>query len=211
MKLAIFGATGGTGQLLVRRALDLGHQVTAVVRDPARLAIDHPALATVVADVFDADSLRPVLDGHDAALSALGPNGRKDTTGVCSAAVHAILEAMDATGVRRVIALSAQPVLRGGAGEPLWLRITLLPVIRAVYRTVYADLDRMERALAASTTDWTVVRPGFLSGKPPTGRYRTAIEANVPGSITRADLAQAVLDVLDDSTTIRHAVGVAGG
>ncbi|MER5423861.1 NAD(P)-dependent oxidoreductase [Streptosporangium roseum] len=93
MRLTVFGATGGTGRHLVRQALDAGHEVTAVVRDPARLPIDHPALDIVVADIFDAVSLKPTLDGHDAAVSVLGPRGRTDTTPVCSAAISAILAA----------------------------------------------------------------------------------------------------------------------
>lgn len=78
--------------------------------------------------------------GQDAVISALGPRGRRDTTQVCSTAIAAILEAMAATGVRRMVALSAQPVLRRGTGEPLWFRMTARPIIRAVYRRVYADL-----------------------------------------------------------------------
>lgn len=209
MKLVVFGATGGTGRLLVQRALDDGQQVTAVVRDPARLPVEHPELDVVVADVFDSSSLEPVLKGHDAALSALGPRDRKDTTGVCAAAVGAILGAMDVTGVRRIVALSAQPVLGNGAGEPLWQRITILPIVRAVFRNVYADLDRMETILRRTDTDWTILRPPYLTDGAAHGNYRNAIDANVPGSMTRADLALAMLDVLDQPATIRRGVGVA--
>lgn len=66
----------------------------------------------------------------------------------------------------------------------------------------------MRRTLAASTADWTVLRPPYLTDKSATG-YRAATEANVPGSMTRADLAHAILDVLQDPATIRHAIGVA--
>jgi putative NADH-flavin reductase len=207
VRLTVFGATGGTGRLLVRKALAAGHEVTAVVRKPT--PIGHPSLEIVVADVFDPMSLTSALTDSDAALSALGPHGRNDPTQVCSVAIGSILQAMDRAGVRRVVALSAQPVLRGGAGEPLWFRATVRPLIRAVYRNVYADLERMERVLAASAADWTVLRPPYLIDKSATGRYRSAIEANVPGrSLARGDLAEAMLDVVDDPATIRHALGV---
>jgi putative NADH-flavin reductase len=209
MKLTIFGATGGTGRLLVGQALDAGHHVTAVVRDPSRLTIDHPALDTVVADVFDSSSLESTLDGRDAALSALGPHGRKDTSDICSAAIGAILDAMEATRVRRVVALSAQPVFLD-AGEPVWSRLTVRPLVRAIYRNVYVDLEKMEERLTRSESDWTILRPPYLTDKPGSGSYRAAVDANVPGSVARADLALAMLDVLDDPSTIRHAVGVAG-
>lgn len=212
MKLTVFGATGGTGRQVVDRALAAGHEVTAVVRTPGKLAVDHPALEEVVADLGDREALRPVLAGRDAVLSALGPRGRNDTSRVCSTAIPTILGAMDDVGVRRIVAVSAQPVLRDGTGEPLWSRMTVRPVIRAVFRTVYADLELMERALAASTAEWTVLRPPYLTDKPATGRYRTALEASAPGfSVTRGDLARAMLDVLDDPATVRHALGVGQG
>jgi putative NADH-flavin reductase len=130
---------------------------------------------------------------------------------VCSRAIGTLLAAMDATAVRRVVAVSAQPVLRSGAGEPAWFRATVRPLLRAVYREVYADLERMEQAFADSGADWTVLRPPYLTDGPATGRYRSAVEANVPGgSISRADLARALLDVLNDPLTVKHAIGVAG-
>lgn len=68
----------------------------------------------------------------------------------------------------------------------------------------------MEQTLAASTADWTVLRPPYLTDKPATGRYRTAMEADVPGgSLSRADLAHAILDVLENPATLRHAIGIA--
>lgn len=147
MRLIIFGATGGTGGHVVQQALNVGHEVTAIVRDPARLTLGHPALRVEVVDVFDPVSLKRSMSGQDAVITAVGPRGRSDTTQVCTTAIGAILQAMAATGVRRVVALSAQPVLRSGAGEPLWFRMTIRPTIRAVYRRVYADLGRVPKSV----------------------------------------------------------------
>ncbi|WP_165491920.1 NAD(P)-dependent oxidoreductase [Egibacter rhizosphaerae] len=87
-------------------------------------------------------------------------------------------------------------------------RLTLRPIVRTIFRRVYADLEAMEQVLAASSLDWTVLRPGYLTDHPATG-YRLAIEANVPGAMRRADLARAMLDVLDDPTTQHRALGIA--
>ncbi|MGD3110244.1 NAD(P)-dependent oxidoreductase [Streptomyces sp. YGL11-2] len=209
MQLTVFGATGGTGRLVVEQALDTGHDVRAVVRTPAKLPLQHRNLQIIKADVFDPEALKPTLAGADAVISALGAVGRKDTGQVCANGVRSILAAMESTGVHRIAAISAQPVLRSGAGEPLWFRMTVTPVIRAIYRNTYADLERMEALLADSAAEWTVLRPPYLTDKPGTGRYRTAFEANVSGSsLTRADLATALLTVLTDPGTIRHAIGV---
>jgi len=211
MLITVFGATGGTGRLVVKQALEAGHEVRAVVRDPARLPLAHANLRVHQADVFDPEALRPALADVGAVISALGAPSRKDTSMVCANGVRSILTAIESAGVRRIVAVSAQPVLRNGGGEPFWFRSTVLPIVRAVHRNVYVDLARMEQLLVASAAEWTIVRPPMLTDKPGTGRYRTAFEANIAGSsLTRADLATALLDVLADPTTVRHAIGVTG-
>jgi uncharacterized protein YbjT (DUF2867 family) len=79
MKMTVFGATGGIGGHVVRQALAAGHEVTAVVRDRARFDVSHPALEVATVPVLtDPDVLRAVLEGSDAAISGVGPRGRKD-------------------------------------------------------------------------------------------------------------------------------------
>ena len=81
MKLTILGATGATGTCLTSQALAAGHEVTAVVRDPARLAVAaHPRLRTVTADVMDPASIAPAIAGADAVISAVGPRGTAPRT-----------------------------------------------------------------------------------------------------------------------------------
>jgi uncharacterized protein YbjT (DUF2867 family) len=67
MKVTVFGSTGRIGEQVVRQALDGGHKVTAVVRDPSRLAVSHSALEVVaVPGLTDPEMLRPALEGSDA-------------------------------------------------------------------------------------------------------------------------------------------------
>src|ERR1700745_3541495 len=80
MKLTIFGATGAAGTSLTGQALAAGHDVTAVVRDPARLAVPaHQRLRIVTANVMDPASIAPALDGADAVISLIGPRGTGPT------------------------------------------------------------------------------------------------------------------------------------
>src|SRR5690242_21851148 len=72
LRLLVLGATGGTGKELVRQPLARGHTVTAFVRDPARLAIAHASLRTVVGDALDPAAVDAAVPGHDAVLCALG-------------------------------------------------------------------------------------------------------------------------------------------
>ena len=120
-----------------------------------------------------------------------------------------IIQAMRTTGVRRLVAVSAAP-LSGDDGDTLPSRLLLTPLLWALLRPVYADMARMEDEIRQSGLDWTIVRPPRLTDKPPTGRYRTALNRGVRGgyTISRADLASAILTLLDDPTSIRAAVGI---
>jgi putative NADH-flavin reductase len=210
MKLTILGATGGTGTLLISQALAAGHEVTAVVRDPARLAGPaHPRLRTVIADVMDPVSIAPALEGADVVISAVGPRGTGPTT-VIRNSVHSIIAAMDKTGTRRLLQVSGSIV--ADEGESPYMRYLVKPVARRTFlRHVCADMRRGEDEIRASDLDWTIVRPPALTGKAATGTYRTAIDRNLPHGFTvsRADLAACLLAMLADPATVHRHVAVA--
>ncbi|MEV0460493.1 NAD(P)-dependent oxidoreductase [Catellatospora methionotrophica] len=211
MKLTVFGATGGIGGHIVRQALDAGHQVTAVVRRSASFELRHPALeVATVTGLSDPDALLPAVTGSDAVLSGVGPRGRKAGT-IASDATRGILAAMAASGTRRFVAVSAAPVGPPAEGDDLFNRRILLPIISAVLAEVYRDLTVMEELIRDSRAEWTVFRPPKLVNKPLTGHYRTVLGGNVPRghTISRADVAHAMLAALGDPATISRAVGVA--
>ncbi|MGC9440241.1 NAD(P)-dependent oxidoreductase [Streptomyces sp. WG5] len=209
MKLTVFGATGGIGQEVVRQALDAGHQVTAVVRDPSRLSVTGERLDVFRADLGDPAAVRPAVAGRDAVLSGLGARRRADA-GVATRLTRTVLGAMEAEGVRRLLVVSAAPVGPRPRDAGLLDR-GVLGVISAVLKDVYADLRAMEAEVARSTTDWTVVRPPRLQDKPLTGRYRTEI-GGFPTKgryVGRADVAHAMLAMTGDAATLKQGVGVA--
>ncbi len=211
IKMTVFGATGRVGEHVVRQALAAGHHVTAVARDPARFDVSHPALAVAtVPGLTDPEVLRAALEGSDVAISGVGPRGRKDGP-VASSTTHGILRAMQASGVRRFVAVSAVPVGPVPEGESFVNRRLFLPFISAFARNVYADLAEMEDEIRRSVTEWTIVRPPRLVNEPLTGKYRTVVGGNVPRgySISRADVAHLMLAVLDNPATLRQAIGVA--
>ncbi|MGC4995821.1 NAD(P)-dependent oxidoreductase [Streptomyces sp. DT195] len=209
MRLTVLGATGGVGGEIVRQALDAGHEVTAVVRDPARLTVTGDRLHVVRADLSDPQGLRAVVAGRDAVLSGLGARSRK-AAGVTTRLTRAVLAAMEAEGVRRLLIVSAAPVGPAPEDDGLLDR-ALRSVVSAVFRDVYADLRETEAELARSGTEWTSVRPPRLLDRPLTGRYRTVVGGFPPGgrTIGRADVAHAMLAMTGDPATVRQGVGVA--
>jgi putative NADH-flavin reductase len=210
MKLTIFGATGGTGSCLAEQALAAGHQVTAVVRDPGRLQVPaSPLLHAVKADVLDPDSIAPLLAGADAVLTAIGPRGTGPTT-ISHDSVASIITAMQKAGSRRLIMVSGSIV--ADEGESPYMRYLIKPVVRDTFlRHVCADMRNAEDSVRASDLDWTIMRPPGLNNKPPKGKYRTAIDSNLPHGFTvsRADLAACMLALIDDSATVRKYIAIA--
>ncbi len=210
MKLTILGATGATGTRLVEQALAAGHEVTAVVRDPARLAVPaQQRLRTVTADVMDPASITPAVAGADAVISAVGPRGTGPTT-VIQDSVRSIIQAMRKTGTRRLLEVSGSVV--ADEGESPYLRYLLKPVARRTFlRHVCADMRRGEDEIRQSNLEWTIFRPPSLTAKAAKGTYRTAIDRNLPHgfTISRADLAACMLALLDDASTVHRHVAIA--
>ena len=191
MHVTVFGATGGTGQHVVRQALAAGHHVTAVVRDPARLdQTEHSRLKPVIADAMDPDAIAATVSGQDAVVSALGPRTRADAS-VCADGARAIITAMRASGARRLVVVTASGHVVDAGDGPV-TRTVVKPLLRRYLREGFADFARAEQAVRDSDLDWTMMRPPRLT----VGRhrpYRTAIDRNVRGGITiaRVDLAHA--------------------
>ncbi|MFD3976155.1 NAD(P)-dependent oxidoreductase [Streptomyces cyaneofuscatus] len=211
MRLTVFGATGGVGQEVVGQALAAGHEVTVVVRDPARLpeAFDTLALHGAAVPLDDPAAVRAAVAGRDAVLSGLGSRSRK-ADGVAERLTGRIVDAMEAEGVRRLLVVSATPVGPVPAGEPLVDRLAR-KAIGAVLADLYADLARMEAALERGATDWTSVRPPKLTDGPRTGVYRKVVGGAPVSSrsISRADVAHAMLGMIDDPAAVRQGVGIA--
>jgi putative NADH-flavin reductase len=210
MKLTILGATGATGTCLTEQALATGHDVTAIVRDPARLSIPpHPRLQVATADVMDPASITPALDGVAAVITAVGPRGTGPTA-VIRDSVHSIIQAMQKAGARRLLEVSGSIV--ADDGESPYLRYFIKPVARRTFlRHVCIDMSAAEDQIRHTNLDWTIFRPPALTSKPPRGTYRMAVDRSVPHafSIPRADLAACMLALLDDPTTVHKHVFVA--
>lgn len=217
MKIAIVGAAGRTGGHVLEQALERGHRVVAIARDPGKLASGSIGAAieaaadrvrVVKAPADDVVSLTEAFAGVDVVVSALGSNATSGDR-VLTTGITATLAAMKADSIRRLVVVSASGHLTDGDAWPV--RFLVKPILGAMLRTSYADMREMERIVQASDTDWTIMRPPKLSDKDARGSYQSRRNLNVRRgfTITRADLATAILDQVTDETTIRAAVSVA--
>ena len=208
-RILIVGATGGTGRRLVAQALERGYAVTALVRDPAKLAVDHPRLTVVTGNVLDAASVGRAMAGQEAVLSALGHKRFFWPTRILSEGTRVLLAAMAAHDVRRLVCVTSLGI--GDSAGRMGLPYTLftIPVVLPFY---FWDKTRQERLVAASGVEWVIVRPGALTGGERRGVRRSGRRVGNflwTVRVPRADVAAFMLDQLESDAFLRAAPGVA--
>lgn len=211
MRLVVLGATGGTGGMVVQRALDGGHDVTAAARHPERIALEHPRLQKATADVMEPDSLDPVFRGADAVVNCVGvssPGQARKGTKVYSIGTENVLGAMERTGRTRIIAVSS-----AGVGPRKGAPVLYKAVVRPLFlEPAYEDMRVMERLLEESGLDWTVVRPPQLTEDRFTPDYRLQADMNFDDDhpLPRASLAQFLVDEAVEARFVWHVVAISG-
>jgi putative NADH-flavin reductase len=211
MKVAIFGASGGTGLLLTGKSLDRHHEVTALVRTPAKFPY-RDRVRVVEGDVFDPAKVREVIAGSDVVLSALGQRtlGHEQ---LLERGVPLIVEAMQQTGVRRIVALGAAGTAPDAfKRQPLPLRLFLQGVVyRLVLKWPIASQRAQWNILSDSPLDWTVVMPPKLVNSRGRGRYCVYRDGLPPYGlrIARADVADFMLQQIRNPEWSRRGVYIA--
>jgi putative NADH-flavin reductase len=206
MKILILGATGGTGIELVRQAVQLRHDVTALVRSPEGLGALRNEVKVEKGSPLDLDTLTNSLRGQDAVLSAFGPRVPidKGDEHLLRSFARTLVEAMKIAGVRRVIVESAAFLFKDAVIPPAYV------LGRLLFPKVVQDQADMERIIVGSDLDWTIVRPPKLTDGPMTGRVRIR-HGHLPWfgfSIRRADVAFSFFELLETQNSVRQVVGI---
>jgi uncharacterized protein YbjT (DUF2867 family) len=203
--LLIIGASRGIGLAATRRALAAGHTVRALSRSAAAMTLDHPQLEKRAGDALDRATVEAALAGVDAVIQVLGirPGEMFRPVTLFSSATRVLVAAMQSRGVRRLIAVTGF-----GAGE---CAAHIHPLQRLPFRLVfghaYADKSEQERIIAASNLDWTIARPGVLTGGAASDRYQVLVEPALwhNGLIARADVADFLVRQVSDRSLYRKA------
>ncbi|CAH1254297.1 BLVRB [Branchiostoma lanceolatum] len=211
MKLVIVGASGRSGTELAKQALDLGHDVTALVRnqDKMREKVPDGRLKVETVDVMSSGSLTPHFKGKDVVVSALGHAGElTDTVTLFTESMKAIVPAVRTANVRRLLIMSAWFTFEDPK-EPT------PPIVLQLLGNVLKNLAKMETYIMeeCSDLDWTLARLPSLTDGPAT-EFPFAVKedatqvSGVQGRMTRGDVARFVLDTLSSDKYKGKAVAV---
>lgn len=202
-KILVLGATGGSGRLIVAQAVARGYDVAVLVRS-ADKAKDFEGVTVIVGDARNEAAVRQAVKGRDAVVSALGtPASPFREVTLLSTATRALIGAMKAEGVNRLVAITGM-----GAGNSVGHGGFLFDklIFPLLLRKVYVDKNRQEALVRDSGLDWVLVRPAVLSNKPGRGTNRalTDLQHFHGGSIARADVARFVLDQVEGDKWVRQ-------
>ena len=211
MKIVLWGATGLTGREILSQALEGGHEVKAVARNPEQIEVEHANLTIVRGDVLNPESVQEAVAGGEVVISALGSGtsfaqARKPTT-IYSEGFANIVAAMHKHDIRRFIAILSV----GTVPDPNEAFIHK-KIIRPLIRGTYKDMKKAENFLAGcDDLDWVVIRPLRLMNTPRTGKYRTSVDILPPGGvgISRADVADFILKQVRTDEHLRSFMTIA--
>lgn len=216
MNIALIGATGFVGAAVLATLLERGHGVTALVRDPTRLA-PQPGLTVTVADAYDPDAVAGAVRDHDAVISAFNP-GWNDPALYDNfvRGTDAIVRGVEAGGVRRLLVV-------GGAGS-----LFVAPGVQLIDTPQFLDhvppnvvpgaraaRDALTALRANTPLDWTYLSPPAMLGQgEPTGAYRLGgeellMDGAQPAGIAVTDLALAIVDEIEQPRHVRARFTVA--
>jgi putative NADH-flavin reductase len=207
VKVALIGATGFVGSALLKEALDRGHEVTAIVRDPDKVS-PRERLVVIGVDVNDTDRLAASIHGLDALMSAFNPGWKNpnlyqdQVRGTAS-----IIAAVKKAGVPRVLWVGGAGGLETASGTrlvdnpdfPDWVRPGSL-----------ATIDALEQLRRDPQLDWTFLspaaemRPGTRTGKFRLGGDRLLVDANGQSRTSVEDFAVAMIDELERTAHSRQ-------
>jgi putative NADH-flavin reductase len=203
MKVLVLGAGGKTGELVVERALVAGHEVTAFVHDRTS-RVDQRA-NVVVGDTEHASVVAAAVAGQDAVIDAIGGKTPYKKTELESKTARNVVDAMQANGVRRLLVVSMLGVGDSKNQAPFWYASILKPTF---LRGADKDKARMESVVSGSGLEYVIVRPPILTDDDPKGSSMVIAEDAIGHSITRADLAQFLVDQLTCDDFLGQAIVV---
>jgi len=209
MKIALFGATGGTGIEFLTQSVNYSYDITAFVRSPEKLKEQFPNLKLVKASIDDFEILKKELVDFDVIVSLVGISGllqARKPNAIYERTGKNLTKIATLNNIKRLIIVSSGGVVEA-ENEPWFFKYLLKPIF---LNKMYDDMRVMENIITSSNLDYTIVRPPYLTKGKLTKKYRVILDKwfDDDKDLSRADLAHYLLNCLDDYKISRRIVGV---
>ncbi len=203
MKIALFGATGQTGSILLRLLLDKNHDVTAIVRDATKVTDNNDNLTVKTVDLSNIDDISSAINGCDLVISCLSGNANKKSTQLTDL-ISNIVAAMKASNVSTIYHVSSAGI--HNEFDSIIGKI----IVNLFFKNAIADHRQAAEAIMSSGLKYLIARPLSLTNGEMTKQYRTAFDGVVKGGskISRADLAYFLVEAIRNDDYINKSVCV---
>lgn len=210
MKVVIFGATGFAGNAILKETLAQNHQTTILVRNKSSVSINDKRLTIIEGNVMDRKKVAEILENQDAVIQCLGTGGKDvKPTSFISDATKIIVEEMENTGVKRLLAMSNIGAGNSIGYNPWYFTKIILPYFMKWLKVVIDDKNRMEPMIMNSRLNWTIVRCPNIVDKPAKGRCHATLDGKgLKLSITLGDLSKFMVQQLTDAGLSRQAPSI---
>lgn len=190
--IALFGATGKTGNHFLQKALEAGYRVKALARTPSNLNFEGSDLQVIKGDVLDQKAVNKVVDSADVVVSLFG-HVKGSPKWLQTQGTENIVRAMKASGVEKIISLSG-----GGLpfekDQPKFMDHLIRGIMKVVASKILNDAIKHAEVLKQSGMEWIIVRGPVLTNGPEKGEYRVGwVGVNAGSKIARTDLADFIL------------------
>ena len=207
MRIVLLGATGKVGRLVLQRALEQGHEVTALVRSPAKITQTHDRLTVKTGNLKDPAVMAEAMVGQDAVISALGHKSFRKSD-IQTAATRAVLANIKPG--QRFISLTHQGVTDPNDPPPTVDNRLITAGIKLIPGSLYADSAEHARLMRESSADWVLVRSPVMTPGAPTHRYRTGyLRLGLSTTARRADVADFLVANVSGDTWLRQSPMIA--
>jgi len=211
MKLVIFGASGFSGQAIMKLALSKGIQVTVLVRNKSAISIQNENLTVIQGNVLDSNDVKKALEHQDAVIQCLGVGGKgngKPTTFI-SDATKIIVEEMEKQQIKRLIAMSNVGAGNSLAFQPWFFTKIILPYFMKWLKVIIDDKNRMEPIIMNSNLDWTIVRCPNIVDKTLKGNVHATLDGKgLKLAVTLGDMAEFIINQLTDNAYSKQAPSI---
>ena len=203
-KIALFGASGQTGQALLNKALANGYTVRALVRSPEKISQQSKHLTVIQGDVLNKQDVAKVVEGCDLVISLFG-HVKGSPEWLQTNGIKNIIAAMQAQKIKKIISLSGGGLPFPEKDQPKFVDKMIRTIMKIVVPKILNDAIEHHKVLQNSGLDWIIVRGPRLNNETAKGTYKVGwVGVNASTKISRSDLADFIVTQIDDNTFIRQ-------